>query len=56
LESLERRVIVKIFHIQQAKLETDGGAYQLGEKLEEFGVEPTQREMTEANLSKEEDE
>jgi hypothetical protein len=27
LESLERRVMVQRFHIQQAKLETNGGAY-----------------------------
>jgi hypothetical protein len=42
LEALERRVMVQIFHIQQVKLETDGGAYQPGEKLEEVGLEPTQ--------------
>jgi hypothetical protein len=28
LESLERRVMVQSLHIQQAKLEADGGAYQ----------------------------
>jgi hypothetical protein len=50
LESLERRVIVQIQHIQQIKLETDGEAYQPGEKLEEVEVEPTQGDMTEANL------
>jgi hypothetical protein len=33
LESLEKRVIVQSLHIQQIKLETDGGAYQPGEKL-----------------------
>jgi hypothetical protein len=44
LESLERRVIVQSQHIQQIKLETDGGAYQPGEQLEEVGVEPTQEE------------
>jgi hypothetical protein len=38
-------------HIQQVKLETGGGAYQPGEHLEEVGVEPTQGEMTEVNLS-----
>jgi hypothetical protein len=41
-------------HIQQAKLETYGGAYQPREKLEEVGVEPTQEELKEANLSEEE--
>jgi hypothetical protein len=41
-------------HIQQIKLEIGGGAYYPGEKLEEVGVEPTQEEMTEANLSEEE--
>jgi hypothetical protein len=35
-------------------LETDGGAYQPREKLEEVGLEPTQEELTEANLSEEE--
>jgi hypothetical protein len=47
-------VIVQSMHIQQAKLETDGGAYHPGEQLEEAGVEPTQEELTEANLSEEE--
>jgi hypothetical protein len=28
LEALERRVMVQILHIQQVKLEADGGAYQ----------------------------
>jgi hypothetical protein len=54
LEALERRVIVQSQHIQQIRLETDGGAYQPGEQLEEVGVEPTQEEMTEANMSEEE--
>jgi hypothetical protein len=35
-------------------LEKGGGAYQPREKLEEVGVEPTQEEMTEVNLSEEE--
>ena len=34
LEALEKRMIVKILHIQQIKLETDGGAYQPKEKME----------------------
>jgi hypothetical protein len=43
-------------HTQHDKLETGGGAYYPGEKLEEVGVEPTQEEMIDANLSEEEDE
>jgi hypothetical protein len=35
-------------------LETGGGAYQPGEKLEEVGVEPTQEEMKKVNLLEEE--
>jgi hypothetical protein len=54
LEALERRVIVKSHHIQQVKLETDGGADQPMEQLEEVGIEPTQEELTEDNLSGEE--
>jgi hypothetical protein len=46
LESLERRVMVKILHIQQDNLEIDGGAYQPQEQLEEVGLEPTQGELT----------
>jgi hypothetical protein len=38
LEALERRVIVKIFHIQQIKLEAGRGAYHPREKMEEFEV------------------
>jgi hypothetical protein len=53
LEALERRVNMQSRHIQQVKLETGGGAYQPGEQLEEVGVEPTQEELTEANLSEE---
>jgi hypothetical protein len=45
MEDLERRFMVKIFHIQQANLETSGGAYQPEEQLEEAGVEPAQGEM-----------
>jgi hypothetical protein len=38
-------------------LETDGGAYQPEEKLEEVGLEPMQEELTEeANMSVEETE
>jgi hypothetical protein len=51
LEPLERRVNMQSRHIQHVKLETDGGAYQPREKLEEVGVEPKQEELTEANLS-----
>jgi hypothetical protein len=47
LEALERRVIVKSMHIQQAKLEIDGGAYYPKEQLEEVGVEPTQEDLKE---------
>jgi hypothetical protein len=32
-------------HIQQVKLEIDGGAYQSEEQLGEVGLEPTQREL-----------
>jgi hypothetical protein len=42
LEALERRVMVQSLHIQQVKLETDGGAYQPEEWLEEVGDMPTQ--------------
>ena len=41
-------------HIQQIKLEIGGGTYHPSEQLEEVGVEPTQEEMTEVNLSEEE--
>jgi hypothetical protein len=54
LEALERRVIVRIQHIQQIRLETGEGAYQPKEQLEEVGVEPTQEKVTESNLSEEE--
>jgi hypothetical protein len=37
LESLERRIMVQSLHIQQVKLEIDGGAYQPEEQLEEDG-------------------
>jgi hypothetical protein len=50
LEALERRVIVKSMHIQQAKLETYEGAYQPWEILEEVGDIPI-GELTEENLS-----
>jgi hypothetical protein len=47
--------MVQSLHIQQVKLETDGGAYQPGEKLEEVGDMPTQEELTEeTNMSEEE--
>jgi hypothetical protein len=42
LEAMERRVNRQSRNIQQVNLETGGGAYQPGEKLEEVGVEPTQ--------------
>jgi hypothetical protein len=54
LEALEKRVIVQSLHIQQIKLETDGGAYQPQEKLEEVGLEPTQGEMAAVKLPQEE--
>jgi hypothetical protein len=47
-------VIVHNQHIQQVKLETDRGAYQLREQLEGVGDMPAQEEMTEANMSEEE--
>jgi hypothetical protein len=53
LEALEKRVIVQSLHIQQIKLETSRGAYQPQEQLEEVGLEPTQGEVAEANLSEE---
>jgi hypothetical protein len=56
LEAQERRVNMQSRHLQHVKLETGGGTYQPGEQLEEVGVEPTQEEMTEVNLSEEEDE
>jgi hypothetical protein len=56
LEALERRVMVQSFHIQQVKLETDGGAYQPEERLERVGDIPTQEELTEIKMSEEEDE
>jgi hypothetical protein len=52
LEALERRVMVQILHIQQVKLETDGGAYQPEERLERIGDMPTQEEMTEIQKRK----
>jgi hypothetical protein len=54
LEALEKRVIVQSFHIQQIKLEADGGAYQPQEQLGKVGLEPTQREMVVAELPQEE--
>jgi hypothetical protein len=54
LESLEKRVKVQSQQIQQAKLETGGGAYQPKEQLEEARVEPAQEELIEFNLSEEE--
>jgi len=53
LESLERRLIVQIFHIQQDKLETDGGEYQLEEQLEGVVLEPMPEELTEVNMLEE---
>jgi hypothetical protein len=44
LESLEIRVMVQIFHIQQVNLETDRGAYKPEERLEGVGDMPTQEE------------
>jgi hypothetical protein len=46
IEALERRVMVQSQHIQQIRLETDRGAYIPEEQLEEFGLEPTQEELT----------
>jgi hypothetical protein len=54
LESKERWINILSRHIQEVNLERGGGEYQLGDPLEEVGVEPTQEEMTEVNLSEEE--
>jgi hypothetical protein len=54
LEAQERRINMKNRLIQQIKLEIGGGEYHPGEKLEEFGVEPTHEEIIEVNLSEEE--
>jgi hypothetical protein len=43
-EALEKRVIVQSRHIQQVKLEEDGGEYQPKEQLEEAGRVPTERD------------
>jgi len=56
LESIERRVMVWSFHIQQDRLETDGGAYQLGEKLEGVGYVPIEEMTEETYMSEEGDE
>jgi hypothetical protein len=37
MEDLEKSVMVQSLHIQQVKLEVDGGAYQPEERLEEIG-------------------
>jgi hypothetical protein len=50
LEALERRMIAQSQHIQQIRLETDGGAYQPREQLEEVGDVPA-KELTETNMS-----
>jgi len=50
MEALERRLIVKSMHIQQDKLEIDGGLYQLGEQLEETGIESAPRKLAENNM------
>jgi hypothetical protein len=42
--------MVQIFHIQQVKLEIDGGAYQPEEQLEEVGLEPTQEELKKKSI------
>jgi hypothetical protein len=51
LESLEKRAIVKSLHIQQIRLETDGGAYQPQEQLDGVGLEKTQGERAATKLS-----
>jgi hypothetical protein len=45
LEAMERRVIVQSMHIQQIKLEIDGGVYHPEEQLEETGTESTPRKL-----------
>jgi hypothetical protein len=47
LEALERKVMVKILHIQQAQLEEGSGAYQPGEKLEEAESMPAEEMVAE---------
>jgi hypothetical protein len=48
-EALERRVVVKIMHIQQAKLEEDKGLHQHEEHLEEAGM-GTNEGLTSVNM------
>jgi hypothetical protein len=50
LEAIERRVMVQSFHIQQVKLETDGGVYQPEEWLERVGDIPTREELIEIKM------
>jgi hypothetical protein len=49
LEALEKRVMVQILHIQQAKLETNGGEFQYEEQLEEAKDSPA-GDMAEVKL------
>ena len=46
-ETLERRVEVQSMHIQQMRLEIDGGDFQAEEKLEEAGDIPTKEMVVE---------
>jgi hypothetical protein len=42
---------VQSLHIQQIKLETDGGAYQPQEQLEEVGLDQHKERWQKLNLS-----
>jgi len=53
MEALERRVNMQSRHIQQVKLEIDGGEFQSEEQLEEAGV-VLEKELAEDNLLEEE--
>jgi hypothetical protein len=53
IEALERRVEVQSMHIQQMRLETDGGYFHAKEQLEEARYIP-KREMEVAAMSDEE--
>jgi hypothetical protein len=54
LEALERRVNMQLGISNRSSWKQVEEHTSLGSKLEEVGVEPTQEEMTEANLSEEE--
>jgi hypothetical protein len=43
--------MVQKLHIQQAKLEAGSGAYQLGKKMEEAGIQLAEGQMEAMELS-----